>query len=137
MDVEIERVASAFSIVGDRYSLYRRPAADDEVVRDDAGAFLQLAIENGLHLDVRFRQQVNGNQIGRGVILLEHVTLDDAGVLQSELADFRGARLHKIVVEFDTDGIGPVLARGHDDDTPVTAAEVEHLLTGLEPAELE
>src|SRR5579863_1148270 len=55
MDVEEERMASAFAVVGDGHRFDGSPAADWEIVRDDPSAFLQHRVEDGAHFEVRLR----------------------------------------------------------------------------------
>ena len=71
--------------------------------------------------------------IGGGVVLLQDVAVNDVrGLLQTELADLRRARLHQIVIEFDSGGIGMIFLRRHDHDAAIAAAEIEHLFAGFE-----
>src|SRR5579863_1802129 len=64
--------------------------------------------------------------------------MDDArGGRKAQGLDSCAALFVERFVEFDSGGVGLVLARGHDDDTAVARAEVVHLLPGLKPAQLE
>ena len=116
----------------------RIPAADFKIVRDDARALLQLGFEHGAHFDVRLREQIYGDDVGGGVVLLQDVAVDDAGrVLQAELADLCFALDHEVVIELDAGRVGMISLRGHDYDAAVAAAEVEHFLAGLQLAKFE
>ena len=45
--IEINCVTSALAVVFDALDLLRRPPCHFEIVRDDAGAFLQLLLQHG------------------------------------------------------------------------------------------
>ena len=64
--------------------------------------------------------------------------MDDPGRgRQTEGLDAVHALLEKRVVEFDAGRVCLVFPRRHDDDSPVAGAEVEHLLSGFQAAQLQ
>src|SRR4051794_39516704 len=76
-------VAATFAVVLDALHFVRLPALEFKVVSDDAGSLFQLLFENGPQFGVEFGEQVDGDHIGRTVILFRRVGADDArGFLQ-------------------------------------------------------
>jgi hypothetical protein len=54
-------MTAALAIIFDVFHLYRCPAPEFEIVRDDAGTFFQLPLQQRLHFIVGIRQQVYRN----------------------------------------------------------------------------
>ena len=86
LTVQVQRMTAPFAVIRDILDLFGGPVLEFEIVRHDAGAFFQLPVQNGLHLIVdRFREQVNGDQIGGTIVLFQQVAVQNVGVfLQPE-----------------------------------------------------
>ena len=110
-----------------------------EILSHNACALLQLPIEEWLNFVINgIGEQVDGDEIGGTVILFEQVAIDDARVfVQTELEDFGRALLAEVLIEFDADSVGVEFLRCDDHNAPIAGAEIVHLLTGLQAAELE
>ena len=107
-------------------------------MRHHSRPFLQLLLQHRADLFIGGGKQINGDQIRRADVLLEKVTMDDAGdLLQAQTLDLFRALAHQFRIEFDACGIGVEPLRGHDHDAPVAAAKVEHFFARLKFAELQ
>src|ERR1035437_6748261 len=132
-------MAAALAVVGDVFDLFGRPVPELEIVSHYTSAFLQLLVQQRLDFGIdRVRQQVNGDQVRGAIVLLQEIAIDDVGVLfQSELADLFGALPPQVRVQLHAHGLGMELLGSHEDDAAVAGAQVEHLLTRLEAAQVE
>src|ERR1700722_1617072 len=105
VDVEEERVASAFAVIRDGDLFVGLPAADGEIVGDDPRSLFQARVEDGPQLEIGFGEQVDGNYVGGRIILLEDIAVNDVrGLVKAQLVDSRGAGLNQVGIELDARG---------------------------------
>lgn len=76
--VQIQRVAAALAVVFHDFGFVGPPAADFKVVGDNAGTFFQLLFEYRAEFVIGYRQEIDGDEIGGGVVLLQEVAVNDA-----------------------------------------------------------
>jgi len=97
-------VTAAFPIILDRLDLFRFPVFEFEIVRDDSRSLPELFVEDGANLVVREREQVDRDQVGRAVVLLRDVAVDNlGGFLQTKTLDFVHALVIQVLVQLDAD----------------------------------
>src|SRR5580698_8527608 len=138
VDVEEQRVASAFAVVGDGDLFIGLPAADWEIVGDDPRSLFQARVEDGTQLEIGFGEQVDGNYVGGRIVLLQDIAVNDVrGFVEAELVDSRGAGLNQVGIEFDARGNSAIFPGGHDHDAAIPAAEVEHFFAGFKLDQIE
>src|SRR5579864_1469538 len=112
--VQVQRVAAALAIVLDGDLLFGRPLPEGEIVRDQTRAFLELFFEQRADLIVRNREQINGEEVGGAIVLLENVAMDDARrLLQAESTNLLHALAVEIVRHFNASSICVILLGCH------------------------
>jgi len=136
--VQVQAVATAFAVVVDVYDLLRLPRAEFKIVGDNSRAFLQLLFENRRDLVIADGKQIDSDQIGGGVVLLQQVAVDNVrGGRKFEIADFIRALAGEGVIQFDAGRVGLILSRRRDDKAPIAGSQIEHFLACFQPAELQ
>ena len=83
-------------------------------------------------------QEVNRNQVGGTIVLLEEIAIDDVRILfQVKLANSVEAALAEIFIDLDSNGVGVELLRGHNHDPAVARPEIVNFFAGFKAAELQ
>src|SRR6185437_9689593 len=103
LPVEKQRAAAAFAVIRDDIYFFWRPVLELKVMRDDAGSFFELAVEQGLHLVIDgIWHEIDSDEIGRAVVLLEEVAINNVrGLFQLEVLNALRALFEESVIEFD------------------------------------
>src|SRR5438105_7121997 len=121
-----------------RFGSVRPPARHAEGVRDDAGSGLELVDKTWLQLADQLGQEIDGHHRSLRNVGDKHVALHEAHALANTRARGVFARgFDEPGIELDAKPARAELARGGDDDAPITRAEVDDQVLGAGSGQLE